>query len=273
MFRYLGISDGVTWKVAPSIRTFGEQIMELRGTTKSYPTDGTLGDAAHSNRVSDHNPDEDGVVRAIDIHEVVAGQVDEVAEALRVSRDLRLKYFIHDDRMFSSYASGGIPAWTWRPYTGVNGHETHGHLSVVSGSIANSTAPWQIGASMALEHHPPKDYNELVAHHKIGEKPSWFSVWASFLADKMTTVVDSWAYPVIRLDLAYFNEKRIRPLEGRIAELEADVGALLAANQSQATTIARLTERVGQLEVSGGGGGGALPSGTELRLAGTYEVV
>jgi hypothetical protein len=138
VFRY----QGNGWRVAESIEVFGNQIMQIRGTTASFPSDGTLGDADHQNRVSDHNPDDDGIVRAIDFHESSPGFVDQIAEQLRASRDARIKYFIHDDRMFSSY---GSRAWEWRPYGGVNGHETHGHLSVVASSIADSTAPWALG--------------------------------------------------------------------------------------------------------------------------------
>ena len=143
MFRY----SGTGWRVAESIQTFGNQIMALRGNTDSYPTDGTLGDLAHSNRVSDHNPDPLGVVRAIDFHESSPGFVDEVAEQLRASRDPRLKYFIHDVRMFSSYATASRPAWAWGIYTGINGHVNHGHLSVVSTNVAEGVGLWDIRQS------------------------------------------------------------------------------------------------------------------------------
>jgi hypothetical protein len=126
-FRY----SGEGWRVAHAIRTFGEQIMALRGHTDSYPVDGTLGDLAHSSRVSDHNPDENGIVRALDFYEHKLGFVDEVFEAMRLARDPRVKYAIHDKRMFASYDAAGGPAWQWREYTGANGHVTHGHLSVL----------------------------------------------------------------------------------------------------------------------------------------------
>lgn len=143
-FRYAGSG----WRVAGSVQQFGEQIHQLRGHRISYPVDGTLGDTAHSNRVSDHNPDANGIVRAIDFFEHKPGIVDAVAETLRQARDPRLKYFIHDRRMFSSYISPtGIPAWTWRAYSGVNGHVSHGHLSVVADSRAEGSHPWPMPSS------------------------------------------------------------------------------------------------------------------------------
>jgi hypothetical protein len=142
MFRY----QGNGWRVAESLEIFGNQIMEIRGTTASFPTDGTIGDSAHQGRVSDHNPDSSGVVRALDFHESSPGFVDQIAEQLRAARDPRLKYFIHDDRMFSSYSTSSRRAWEWGPYGGPNPHSSHGHLSVVAGAIAESTKPWQIGS-------------------------------------------------------------------------------------------------------------------------------
>ena len=164
MFRY----SGTGWRVAGSIETFGNQIMALRGNTDSYPTDGTLGDLAHSNRVSDHNPDPLGVVRAIDFHESSPGFVDEVAEQLRASKDPRLKYFIHDVRMFSSYATASRPAWAWGIYTGMNGHVNHGHLSVVSTTVAEGVQLWDIdkvdsGEDMALTEKEENTVKALVA--------------------------------------------------------------------------------------------------------------
>lgn len=137
-FRY----SGAGWRVAGSIKTFGDQIMAMRGHTNSYLVDGTLGDLAHSNRVSDHNPDDEGIVRALDFYEDKPDIVDQVAEALRLGRDPRLKYFIHDTRMFSSYPTSSVPAWTWRPYSGINGHINHGHLSVVADDRAEQTHAW-----------------------------------------------------------------------------------------------------------------------------------
>lgn len=137
-FRY----QGSGWRVAHSLRTFGDQIMALRGHTNSYTVDGTLGDADHSNRVSDHNPDPNGIVRALDFYEWEPGRVDEVFERIQLAKDPRTKYVIHADRMFSSYPTSTYPAWTWRPYNGINGHENHGHLSVVADSRADQTHPW-----------------------------------------------------------------------------------------------------------------------------------
>lgn len=114
---------------------------------------GTIADDAH-NSSSDHYPHyysvlgTTAVVCAGDWPHAPSKGLDNniVCEALRLSRDPRIKYVIWNRRMFSSYASSGYPAWTWRPYTGSNDpHDTHAHMSVVAAAIADSTAPWSIG--------------------------------------------------------------------------------------------------------------------------------
>lgn len=149
-FRYFGTG----WRVAHSIKTFGDHITELRGHAVSYLVDGTLGNLEHSNRTSDHNPDENGIVRALDFFEHKPGFVDEIAEALRASKDERLKYFIHSGEMFASYTLPGKPAWEWREYTGPNAHKDHGHLSVVATAIADQDHEWEVDMSS------PKDWTE-----------------------------------------------------------------------------------------------------------------
>jgi hypothetical protein len=109
--------------------------------------DGTLGDTAHSNKVSDHNPDENGVVRACDAGEKDDAQGDQLAEALRASKDDRIAYVIHDGRRFMGAKYGnlrGRQPWVWIPYTGPNAHLTHNHTSV-NEAYDNDASPWDLG--------------------------------------------------------------------------------------------------------------------------------
>lgn len=115
---------------------------------RSKISDGTLGDQAHAARVSDHNPDANGIVHAIDItvwDGPDANTTDDVAvvlaEYLRAKRDPRTKYVIHRGRVFRGYDKPGIPAFTWAPYTGPNGHFHHVHVSV----YGDDGAPWGYG--------------------------------------------------------------------------------------------------------------------------------
>ena len=94
-------------------------------------SDGWIGDSRHSARKSDHNPDGEGWVRAIDIDRDLSGKakpdlMPDVADQLRIlaKRDKRISYIIFAGKIASSKS-----AWRWRTYTGVNKHRHHCHIS------------------------------------------------------------------------------------------------------------------------------------------------
>lgn len=115
----------MTWRVAKSLIRLRDQINE-RFPGRGKSADGTIGDAAHRQRQSDHNPNAAGVVTALDVtHDPRRGPDTWVmAEHLRQRRDSRIKYVISNKRIFSATAS----PWIWRPYTG-NPHSHHLHIS------------------------------------------------------------------------------------------------------------------------------------------------
>src|SRR5690606_502945 len=145
----------VAWRVAQSLNVLLHQINE-HAPNRDRRSDGSIGDAAHATRTSDHNPwvlDPPGpnVVTARDFtHSPATGcDIGEIFEAIRESKDRRVKYMIFDWQICSSYATAKYPAWTWRPYTGPNGHRTHGHMSVQpTKSLYDDVTPWQIGEEM-----------------------------------------------------------------------------------------------------------------------------
>jgi hypothetical protein len=95
-------------------------------------SDGWIGDTRHQARPSDHNPDEQGIVRAIDIDRDLSGKakpdlMPDLADQLRLCAkrgDKRISYIIFDGRIASSKK-----AWAWRTYTGSNKHNHHCHIS------------------------------------------------------------------------------------------------------------------------------------------------
>ena len=113
----------------------GQQLREQ--IDDSYPdrdrtSDGWIGDTRHSARISDHNPDAKGIVRAIDIDRDLSGKakpdfMPDLADQLRLCAkrgDKRISYIIFDGRIASSKK-----AWAWRTYTGINKHNHHCHIS------------------------------------------------------------------------------------------------------------------------------------------------
>lgn len=117
------------WRVAKSLLHLRSQVDKLF-PNRHKDNDGTIGDAAHASRSSDHNPWVDGnVVTAMDItHDPIHGfDSYKFAEELRKSRDPRIKYVISNRHIFSTQ----VTPWVWRPYHGSNPHDHHVHISVL----------------------------------------------------------------------------------------------------------------------------------------------
>ena len=128
----------MAWYVARSLNTLRDEI-NRSAPNRNKAADGTIGDAAHSARTSDHNPcSHHGAVCARDITHDPAGGFDsyKFADWLRArcqsGAEKRVKYIISNKRI----ASGTINNWNWRSYSGSNPHSRHVHVSVVHGPSA-----------------------------------------------------------------------------------------------------------------------------------------
>jgi len=121
-------TSGVGWRLAESLVTLGEQLSTI--WPEGGPADGTIGDAAHASRRSDHNPNSNSVVTALDMDEVVEDRGDALVAALVAARDHRIKYIIHEAQIWRSYARTGTIPWQPSPYSGTNIHPNHVHISV-----------------------------------------------------------------------------------------------------------------------------------------------
>ena len=96
-------------------------------------SDGWIGDTRHSARVSDHNPDALGWVRAIDVDRDLSGKAkpdlmpdlaDQIRFYAKSDRSKRITYII-----FNGQIASPVLAWKWRKYTGINKHDHHCHIS------------------------------------------------------------------------------------------------------------------------------------------------
>jgi hypothetical protein len=135
----------VSWHVAPSLLKLRDEYNRLF-PHRDHTSDGFLGDAAHSSRVSDHNPDYNvappryGVVRAGDF------DVDD-GDAARDGRLMLLKAAIGDQRTWYVISNGIIYSrtygWTARQYNGPNPHRKHVHVSINhSAASENDVSQW-----------------------------------------------------------------------------------------------------------------------------------
>jgi hypothetical protein len=120
--------------VKPKLCKAGQQLREQFDDSfsdRDRTSDGWIGDSRHSARKSDHNPDGEGWVRAIDIDRDLSGRpkpdlMPDVADQLRIlaKRDKRISYIIFSGKIASSKS-----LWRWRTYTGINKHRHHCHIS------------------------------------------------------------------------------------------------------------------------------------------------
>jgi len=134
------------WRVAESLQRLLEQVDQM-APNRSKASDGTIGDARHQSRTSDHNPwviDGDiGVVTARDItHDPNNGcDAQKIADSIVASRDARVKYIIWNRQICSSQ----IRPWSWRKYSGESPHTKHIHISVLpQKSKYDDRSDWQL---------------------------------------------------------------------------------------------------------------------------------
>jgi hypothetical protein len=144
-----------SWILVPCLVTLRDEFNAL-APGRDKASDGSIGDAAHAQESSDHNPDETGRTPyedADDINEVHAIDVDDdlrrpgwtmnraleiIVTRHREDRDDRLQNIIYNRRIWSR--SWG---WTARAYTGASAHTEHAHFSArYTTAQERDTSPW-----------------------------------------------------------------------------------------------------------------------------------
>lgn len=138
-----------TWRVARSIVTLFNQF-DRRYPDRSRASDGTIGDADHQKRDSDHNPwypvPNGGIVTAGDFtHDPAHGMdIDRLTDELVATRDSRIKYIIANGLILD--ARPQFHPWQWMPYHGSNPHRSHFHLSVMDAPLCDDPRPWALAS-------------------------------------------------------------------------------------------------------------------------------
>ncbi|MGK5737283.1 hypothetical protein [Micromonospora sp. URMC 103] len=144
----------MAWVVAPNIKALFASVNRL-APNRDKASDGTVGDLAHQQGTSGHNPDDMAGVRAErsdsdKVQEVRAGDVDrdlrlpdvsmeDVVQTVVKTPNLRkrLIYVIYNRRIWA--ASNG---WRQASYTGSNPHDKHAHFSGHP-DYDNDSSPWR----------------------------------------------------------------------------------------------------------------------------------
>jgi peptidoglycan hydrolase-like protein with peptidoglycan-binding domain len=131
---------------------------------------GWIGDAAHASRTSDHNPDSNGVVKALDVPHVPTSGLDtyKLADYMIAHPDPRARYIISNRRIAGDaafvkanpiYKCPG--PWQWGPYNGTNPHDMHMHVSSSrDAAIYDKANDWDLGGVIgeAEPSQPPATY-------------------------------------------------------------------------------------------------------------------
>ena len=135
-----------SWHLAPSLAQLRREI-NARWPNRDKSTDGSVGELSHAARASDHNPNSRRSVNAIDIDE---DGIDAWGLVALLIADPRVYYVIYEGRIWQR-KHGFVP----RPYTGINAHRKHVHVSIIQSVAAEqNTAPWgiaKIGASSGIK--------------------------------------------------------------------------------------------------------------------------
>lgn len=142
----------MTWRLAGALVALRNGI-NAKWPKRDKASDGTIGDAAHALRSSDHNPWVTvagvGVVRAldVDVDGINAAWLAEQLRKLGAAGDRRLiggGYVIFNGRITRSDFSG------WAVYTGSNPHTKHVHIS-----FSRNVAGFDDGRAWAFLSAPP----------------------------------------------------------------------------------------------------------------------
>ncbi|GIF20439.1 hypothetical protein Ate02nite_31690 [Paractinoplanes tereljensis] len=146
-----------SWVLIPCLKSLFAEFDRI-APQRDRASDGSIGDTAHSQTSSDHNPDETGSVPIHDadkVNEVHAIDVDnnlnesdltmeKVVQFLlgrcRSGAEKRLRYIIWNKRIWSASSD-----WVQKTYTGASPHTEHAHFSAsYTTSLEASTASWHL---------------------------------------------------------------------------------------------------------------------------------
>jgi hypothetical protein len=211
----------IPWRVARSLDVLLGQLNAL-APRRNKASDGSIGDADHQNRSSDHNPwYGPGIVTARDFTHDPAGGLNcqTLANTLVGHRDPRIKYIIWSRQIWN-------PSAGWQRYSGANPHTNHLHLSVVASPACDSTAQWAGIGPLP----PSEDEVELTDTIRFDDGRE---------VTVMKTLAEGWQNSYDTLTI-------VRSLASQVARLESDVAELKATRQAEvdeATLAAELEAR------------------------------
>jgi hypothetical protein len=137
----------MTWRLALSLDTLRAEVNAF-APARSKASDGTIGNEDHQARASRHNPNDLGVVCALDLtHDPAHGcDVHAIADQIRRNPHPELDYVISNRRI-----AGRDTGWTWHAYGGSNPHVSHAHFGVGVGEDSEPRPPYDSRQSWGVK--------------------------------------------------------------------------------------------------------------------------
>ena len=126
----------MNWRLAKSLKKLQAQINQM-APGRSKLSDGSIGDTAHAARKSDHNPDNHGVVAAIDVTHDPTGGCDGRVLSRSLIADSRVKYVIFNSEIWKARTG------QWEAYHGPSPHSHHVHVSVKP-DVLDQAQDWDV---------------------------------------------------------------------------------------------------------------------------------
>lgn len=120
--------------LAPALEVLRSEVNQ-RWPRRDKGSDGWIGDAAHQATKSDHNPNSRGSVNALDVD---ADGIHFPTVLAAIVRHPSARYVIFERRLYHR-----LRGWRSEPYSGVNPHTGHFHISIDQTRTAEQDRrPW-----------------------------------------------------------------------------------------------------------------------------------
>lgn len=138
----------MSWHIAPSLEKLRDEL-NAKWPNRDKRSDGAIGDAAHSSRTSDHNPNSRRSVNALDIDK---DGIDVYGLRDILIKDSRVNYVI-----FNGWIYSRVRNFRAKRYTGPNAHKAHLHVSILQAKSAeDNTKGWGISKAGAVTKPRPR---------------------------------------------------------------------------------------------------------------------
>lgn len=155
----------MSWHIAPALKQMLAEVNK-KWPGRSKASDGGIGNAAHSARTSDHNPNGRGSVNAYDV--TIKG-INEQTLIAQAKKHPSVRYIIFNRRIMNRDIGNFAP----RYYSGANPHDKHVHISLYqSANAERRTQSWGLAKAKAVSGGTSggSSYESAKAKHTVGSR-------------------------------------------------------------------------------------------------------